>query len=153
MDTRVTTDRLIAAGERLAKTVRFSRDEIIEFARMSHDENPLHVDLQEARRAGFADIIASGQHSAAILMGMLATHFSRNDDGVQREMLCLNMNFAFQGPVFVDQDIALEWRVTTVQWNSKLQGMLAHLDGSASVDRAKPSVVARGTILVKELAP
>ena len=153
MDTRATSQKLIAAGERLAKTVRFSRREIIEFARMSHDGNPLHLDAQAVRRAGFADIIASGQHSAAILMGMLATHFSRNDDGVQREMLCLNMNFAFQGPVFVDQDIALEWRVTSVEWNSKLQGSLAHLDGSASIGQAKPSVVARGTILVKQPAP
>jgi acyl dehydratase len=146
------TDHLIAAGETTTKAVRVSRDEILAFARMSHDTNPLHTDKQAAQRARFGEIIASGQHTAAMLMGMLATHYSRSDDGVKREMLCLNMNFAFKGPVFADQMVSLVWKVATVQWNSKLQGVLAHLDGHASVAPGKPAVVARGTILVKESA-
>lgn len=151
MDQRA-TDHLIAAGETSAKTVRISRDEILAFARMSHDANPLHTDALAAQRARFGEIIASGQHTASMLMGMLATHYSRSDDGVKREMLCLNMNFAFKGPVFADQDITLVWKVATAQWNSKLQGVLGHLDGHASVTAGKPAVVARGTILVKETA-
>jgi acyl dehydratase len=143
---------LVVAGETLARTVRFSRDEIAGFARLSHDHNPLHHDPREARLAGFADVIASGQHSAAILMGMLASHFSRSSDGVHREMLCLNMNFSFKEPVLAEQQVALEWRVTSVQWNGKLEGQLAQLDGSASVAGGEIAVVARGTILVKELA-
>ncbi|HEV7913534.1 MAG TPA: MaoC family dehydratase [Albitalea sp.] len=149
MDTRA-TERLVRGGETVAKTVRVSRDEIVAFARMSHDANPLHTDRQAAQRARFGEIIASGQHTAAILMGMLATHFSRSDDGVAREMLCLNMNFAFKEPVFADQDVLLQWRVVNVQWNNKLHGVLVHLDGNASVAHAKPAVVARGTLLVKE---
>jgi acyl dehydratase len=46
--------------------VRVSRDEIVAFARMSHDENPLHTDAQVAQRARFGEIIASGQHTASI---------------------------------------------------------------------------------------
>ena len=137
-------------GETIAKTVRVSREEILAFARMSHDENPLHIDRVAAQRARFGEIIASGQHTAAILMGMLATHFSREHHGVAREMLCLNMNFAFKEPVFADQDVVLQWRVGNVQWNNKLHGVLAHLDGTASVAHGKPAVIARGTILVKE---
>lgn len=148
MDTRA-TEHLIAQNEAIDKTVRLSREEIVAFARMSHDTNPLHTDVQAAQRARFGEIIASGQHTAAMLMGMLATHYSRSDDGVAREMLCLNMNFAFKNPVFADQDVHLSWKVATVQWNSKLQGVLAHLDGGAAV-AGKPVVVARGTILVKE---
>lgn len=151
MDTRA-TEHLIAAGETASKTVRISRDDIVAFARMSHDANPLHTDAHAAQRARFGEIIASGQHTAAMLMGMLATHYSRSDDGVKREMLCLNMNFAFKGPVFADQDVTLRWKVATAQWNGKLQGVLAHLDGHASVTAGKPAVVARGTILVKEAA-
>lgn len=151
MDTRA-TEHLIGVGETTSKAVRLSRDEIIAFARMSHDANPLHSDMQAAQRARFGEIIASGQHTAAMLMGLLATHYSRSDDGVKREMLCLNMNFAFKGPVFADQDVTLQWKVSAAQWNSKLHGVLAHLDGHASVSPGKPAVVARGTILVKEEA-
>ena len=151
MDTRA-TEHVIAVGETISKTLRVSREEIIAFAKMSHDENPLHTDNQVAQRARFGEIIASGQHTAAILMGMLATHYSRRDDGVRREMLCLNMNFAFKGPVFADQEVVLQWKVAQAQWNTKLQGVLAHLDGSAHVSVARPLVVGRGTILVKEVA-
>jgi acyl dehydratase len=147
------THRLAFSGETVEKTLRIPRDEIVAFARMSHDTNPLHHDRQAAQRARFGEIIASGQHTAAILMGMLATHFSRaDDDGVAREMLCLNMNFAFKGPVFADQEIALHWKVASAGWHGKLHGVLAHLDGWASVVQGKPAVVARGTILVKEAA-
>ena len=86
-------------------------------------------------------------------MGILATHFSRHDDGVPREMLCLNMNFAFKAPVFAGQDLQLRWRVTNIEPSAKLGGLIGHLDGVASVVRGKPAVVARGTILVSTPAP
>lgn len=141
-------DRLVEAGEKVTKTVRFSRHDIAAFARMSLDENPLHLDAQLAQRARFGEIIASGQQSAAVLMGVLATHFTRCDDGVARQMLCLNMNFAFKRPLFADQEIQLQWSVASLQWSTKLQGIVAHLDGRAGVEHASPAVVARGTILL-----
>lgn len=144
-------DRLVRAGEKLSRSLRYSREDIATFARLSFDHNPLHVDALAAQRGRFGEIIASGQQTAAILMGMLATHFSRHDDGVRREMLCLNMNFAFRGPVFAEQDVTLAWQVSNVQWNAKLKGWLAHLDGSAVVAaRGEPAVIARGTILVTQ---
>ena len=145
-------DRLLQVGETLTRTVRYSRDDIASFARISLDHNPLHVDALAAQRGRFGEIIASGQQTSAMLMGMLATHFSRHDDGVRREMLCLNMNFAFKGPIFAEQTVTLAWKVSKVEWNSKLNGWIAHLDGNAGVTRAHPAVIARGTILVTEAA-
>ena len=145
--------RLIAINESVNRSICYSHDDIATFAHMSLDENPLHLDAQRAQRARFGEIIASGQQTAAALMGMLATHYSRNDDGVPREMLCLNMNFAFKAPVFAGQDLQLRWRVTNIEPSSKLGGLIGHLDGSASVVRGNPVVVARGTILVTTPAP
>jgi acyl dehydratase len=166
------TDRppLVFVGETPTKTLRFSREDIVTFARLTGDSNPLHTDPDVARRARFGDIIASGQQTSAALMGLLATYFSRAAhadahahadantlaqlDGIEREMLCLNMNFAFKHPVFADQDIALQWRVASIDWKDALRGCLVQLDGSATVaaDHAadQVAVVARGTILVKE---
>ena len=139
---------LVVVGERLQRVVRYSRDDIAAFARLSGDENPLHCDTRLAERARFGEIIASGQQTSALLMGMLATHYSRDDDGVRRERLCLNMNFAFKHPVFADQDLLLQWRVSDLEAKEKLGGVLVHLDGTASV-AGRPAVIARGTILVK----
>ena len=149
MDDTAFDDRLIAVGETITRTLRYSREDIAQFARLSSDQNPLHVDAMVAQRARFGEIIASGQHTAAILMGMLATHFSRSDDGVARQMLCLNMNLAFKAPVFAEQELVLYWRVATVEWSEALDGWLAHVDGRATVRHANPCVIARGTLLVK----
>ena len=140
--------RLIAVGEMVTQRLRYSRADIAEFSRLSLDQNPLHLDSMVAQRARFGEIVASGQQTAAILMGMLATHYSRSDDGVARQMICLNMNFAFKAPVFAEQEIVLQWKVSSVTPNAKLKGLVGLLDGHASVARGKPSVIARGTILV-----
>ena len=144
-------ERLVSVGEEIARTVRYSTDDIAAFARMSFDDNPLHVDEEAAKRGRFGKIIASGQQTSAILMGMIASHFSRNADGVARQMLCLNMNFAFKAPVHAGQDVNLLWRVSTVSWNQSLNGMIAHLDGQAWVVRDTPAVIARGTMLVSRV--
>jgi acyl dehydratase len=146
----VENSHLIEVGERLSRSVRYTRDEIAAFARMTFDENPLHVDNQVAQRARFGEIIASGQQTSAVMMGMLATYFSRADDGVARQMLCLNMNFSFKSPVFADQDVTLTWQVASIEWRVKLGGQLAQLDGSARIGAGKPLIIARGTILVSE---
>jgi acyl dehydratase len=143
-------DRLIRVGEKIGRTLRYTRDDIAGFARLSNDQNPLHHDALAAQRARFGEIIASGEQTAAILMGMLATHFSRHDDGVWREVLTLNMNFAFKSPIFAEREVTLGWQVANVQWSGKLKGWLAHLDGSAGIAHQPPAIVARGTIIVTE---
>jgi acyl dehydratase len=143
---------LIHVGEEVTKELRYSHEDIAQFARITFDENPLHRDTELARRVGFGEVIAAGQHTSAIMMGFMATHFSRSDEAVKRELLCLNFNFSYKLPVFPDRDLLLRWRVTSVAWNSKLGGVLAHLDGDATMRDSTPSVIGRGTILVKELA-
>ncbi|MBX3635511.1 MAG: MaoC family dehydratase [Rubrivivax sp.] len=142
---------LIRPGEQVATRLRYSREDIVAFARLSGDANPLHHDLLAAQRANFGEIIASGQHTASRMMGLVATHFSRRDDGVPREMLCLNFNFAFKAPVFAEQDIAVVWRVAEVEASARRGGFIGHLDGEARVG-GRACVVGRGTVLVKRAA-
>ena len=56
----------------------------------------------------------------------------------------------YELPVLAGQDLVLSWKVASVEWNSKLGGQLAHLDGVAAAAHARPSVIGRGTILVKQ---
>ncbi|KQW46198.1 MULTISPECIES: MaoC family dehydratase [unclassified Roseateles] len=153
MDTSVaeapTTTALIRVGDSCERVVRFTREDIATFARLTGDTNPLHHDVQAAQRARHGEIIASGQQTTAQMIGLVASHFSRSDDGLERELLCLNFNFAFKAPVFAEQELVLHWRVASVEWNNSLGGWLAHLDGRATVRNAHPCVVGRGTLLVK----
>ena len=140
---------LVQPGDACSRSVRFSRDDIATFARLSGDSNPLHHDQQAAQRARHGEIIASGEHTTAVLIGLASSHFSQPDAHGPREVLCLNFNFAFKAPVFAEQAIALSWKVASVEPNDRLGGLLVHLDGKAAVPHAPPAVVGRGTLLIK----
>ncbi len=140
---------LVQQGDTCSRSVRFSRDDIATFARLSGDSNPLHHDQQAAQRARHGEIIASGEHTTAMLIGLASSHFSQPDANGPRELLCLNFNFAFKVPVFAEQAIDLSWKVASVEPNPGLGGLLVHVDGKAAVRHAAPSVVGRGTLLIK----
>ena len=140
---------LIHVGESCERLIRFTREDIATFARLTGDTNPLHHDVQAAQRARHGEIIASGQQLTAHMMGLVASHFSRGEEDRRRELLCLNFNFAFKAPVFAEQELVLRWRVASVEWNPTLGGWLAHVDGRATVRHAHPCVVGRGTLLLK----
>jgi acyl dehydratase len=139
---------LVRVGEGIEHAVRYSRDEIARFAALTLDLNPVHHDPEAARRAGLADVIASGQHTSALMSGLAASHFSRGDDGVARSMLCLHFNFAYREPIFADSEVVLRWVVSSTEWNAGLDGVIAQLEGKASVGDAQ-AVIARGTVLVR----
>ncbi len=141
----------IRVGEHFDRRLRYSVTQIADFARLSGDVNPLHHDPGAGRAAGFAGVIASGQQSAALMMGMVASHFSRRDGGVQREMLCLNFNFAFKAPIVAEADVHMRWLVSAVEFNRRLGGWVGNLNGSA-FSGGTDCVVGRGTVLVKHLA-
>jgi len=63
-------------------------------------------------------------------------------------MLCLHFNFAYREPIFADSDVHLRWVVSSTEWNAGLDGVIAQLEGKATVADA-PAVIARGTVLVR----
>jgi len=148
-DTEILTEPLVAIGERCQRSLRLSREDIADFARLTGDSNPLHHDTQAAQRARHGEIIASAQHSTALLIGLASSHFSRASDGFGRELLCLNFNFAFKAPVFADQQLELSWQVATVEPHASLGGLLVQVDGRVAVRHGSPCVVGRGTFLIK----
>lgn len=54
--------------------ISLSADEIMEFARR-FDPQPIHIDPEAAARGPFAGLIASGWHTASVMMRLLADHY------------------------------------------------------------------------------
>jgi acyl dehydratase len=54
--------------------ISISADEIIEFARR-FDPQPIHTDPEKAERGPFKGLIASGWHTAGVMMRLLADHY------------------------------------------------------------------------------
>ena len=54
--------------------ISLSADEIIDFARR-FDPQPIHTDPEAAERGPFKGLIASGWHTAGVMMRLLADHY------------------------------------------------------------------------------
>jgi acyl dehydratase len=139
---------LVRVGERIEHVARYTREEISRFATITLDLNPVHHDRAAALQAGLSDVIASGQQTSALMSGLAATWFSRADDGIARSMLCLHFNFAYREPIFADSDVTMRWVVSSTEWSASLDGVIAQLEGKATVANAL-AVIARGTVLVR----
>ncbi len=84
-----------AVGERVGPLTLppISRTTLALFAGASHDHNPIHIDVDAARRAGFDDVIAHGMLSMAYL-GRLLT-----DWRPQAQLLGWRVRFTAMTPV------------------------------------------------------
>jgi uncharacterized protein (DUF2237 family) len=63
-------------------------------------------------------------------------------------MLCLHFNFAYREPIFAESDVTMRWVVSSTEWNASLDGVIAQLEGKATIANAL-AVIARGTVLVR----
>ncbi len=140
---------VIRVHETFSATVRYRREEIMRFAELCGDASASQPARLVAQRATFGEIFATDQQTAARMMGAVATHFADGDDGIAREVLCLNFNFAFRRPIFAEQDVHIHWRVRDAVASATRGGYIGNLDGQACVGR-RVCVVGRGTVAIRQ---
>ena len=133
------------SGERFSKTVRITADEVTRFAHASGDDNPIHHDAGYARTTRIGRVIASGAHTSSLLMAHTAAHFSRSGP-----MLGLDFSFRFKRPVFVDQEVRMDWLVVGVRSSTRLRGDVVDLRGRMVSECGTTVVGARGRVLLKD---
>jgi acyl dehydratase len=130
-------------GERIERRVMLHEPEIAEFARLCGDANPLHSDAAYAAETRFGGIIACGPQYASLLMGLVASHYSR--DGA---MLGLEFTFRFRKAVHAGDTIDLCWEVIEVTPKASLQGDLVTLEGRITNQDGVECLGATGKVLV-----
>jgi 3-hydroxybutyryl-CoA dehydratase len=115
------------------------------FATAAGDTNPIHHDPAFAANTRFGRPTASGPHTAALLLALTASHFSK-----QGAMLGLEFWVQFRRPVYADETISLEWLVVKVTPNEKLRGEIVELRGRIRGQDGKTAVGAKGRVLVTD---
>lgn len=130
-------------GERFERTVHLSAESIRAFADSVGDTNPLHHDETLAARSRFGGLIASGTHSASLLMALTASHFSHH-----AQPLGLEFKLHFHKAVHAGDTLQLVWTVRRVQDKPSLGGDLVWLDGEAINQRGEAALGASATLLV-----
>ena len=131
------------AHERYSTALSLSEAQIASFAHAAGDANPLHHDAAYARSTRYGGLIASGPHTSAILMGLVATHFSRGGP-----MVGLEFTFYFRAPVPAAEQLHLEWLVVRVSPTSSGAAEIAELRGRLRTSAGITAVGAKGVVLL-----
>lgn len=135
----------VRVGETFSETLTMTPETAKTFSRAARDFNPLHLDEAFAANSRYKKLIVSGTQTAAHLMAMPASHFSKRGDVVG-----LDFSLRFHKPVFADETIALEWTVVDVIPTSSGKAEVVEMKGRVTNGSGELAVAATGRVMVAE---
>ena len=98
----------LEVGQELPRSLRsVTREDVIAYAKASGDHNPLHLDDEVARAAGFDRVIAHGMYTMGTLVSWLVEWL-----GDPSALIRLHVNF--RAPVLVEENIVCGGRVRSL---------------------------------------
>ena len=133
----------VEVGESFATVHQFTPDGVRAFSLAMGDTNPLHLDAEFAARSRYGQLIASGTHTGALLMGLTASHFSK-----RTSVVGVGFDLAFKRPVFATSRVTIAWTVTHVKPHRGGPGQMVTLTGAVRDEAGHACVEATGTVLV-----
>jgi 3-hydroxybutyryl-CoA dehydratase len=131
--------------ERFSADITLTPAMVADFARAAGDDNPVHQDRTFAASTRYGDLIASGTHTTALLLGLTASHFSKKGG-----MVGLEFWVRFRRPIYAHETIRLEWLVVKVARNDKLNGDVVDLRGRIKGQDGQTALGAKGRVLVTD---
>lgn len=99
---------MIKVGDTYVHEVSFTQEDVETFARITGDDNPLHLDKEFAAKTPFKRPIVHGFYSAAVFSKVFGTLFP--GEGT----IYLKQEMKFKFPVFVDQKYVAKFEVVKV---------------------------------------
>jgi acyl dehydratase len=123
----------LQVGDTFRTSRTFTEDDVIRFARISRDYNPVHFDARFAKAKNFSAPICHG-----LLVASLATEI-----GGQIGWLASAMNFRFRGPVYVGETITCSWVMTAIEQNGRAKASvtITKEDGATVIEAEISGIV------------
>ena len=134
----------ISIGDTFSRTVTLDAPTIHEFALAAGDHNPLHHDAAFAQGTRFGGIIASGTHYVALIMGLVATHFT----ALGHTAAGMEFSFQLKKPVRAGDTITLTWTVAEITPKESLKGEILTLNGTITTQDGVLVLTCIGKIVV-----
>lgn len=132
----------IDVGYRFTRMHRFDPRQVSAFAHAAGDDNPLHHDPGIAACSRFGGVIASATHTGSLLMGLAASHLSKDSNVVG-----VSFTLELLKPVFADEEVVLAWIVDKIEPHPR-SGSFLELSGSVTGADGTLRLSSRGRVLV-----
>jgi 3-hydroxybutyryl-CoA dehydratase len=123
----------LQVGDSFTTSRTFTDDDIIRFAHISRDYNPVHFDARFAKARNFPAPICHGLLAASLVTEL----------GGQIGWLASSMNFQFKGPVYVGETITCTWVITAIDQDgrAKASATLVKQDGVMVIEAEISGIV------------
>jgi 3-hydroxybutyryl-CoA dehydratase len=123
----------LQVGDSFRTSRTFTDDDVIRFAKISRDYNPVHFDARFAKARNLPAPICHGLLTASMV----------TEIGGKIGWLGSAMNFRFKGPVYVGEAITCSWVITTIDQNgrSKASVTITKEDGATVIEAEISGIV------------
>ncbi|EOY33096.1 Thioesterase superfamily protein isoform 1 [Theobroma cacao] len=98
---------LLKAGDVLRHRRIFSDKDVVEYSKVTHDANPLHLDSGSARAAGFEDRLVHGMLVASLFPRIISSHFPG--------AIYVSQSLHFRSPVYIGDEIVGEVHAVNIK--------------------------------------
>jgi 3-hydroxybutyryl-CoA dehydratase len=95
-----------SVGQTFIEKHILAQEEFNRFAKLSGDDNPIHVDPDFSARTRFGKTVAHGMFLYSLVCGILAKHFQNS--------LQVSQDLMFPAPSFVGEELAISLRVLEI---------------------------------------
>lgn len=99
----------LKVGDSARMTKRFTDKDVRDFAKLSEDQNPLHLDEEYARTTPFGGRIVHGILVSSMFSALLASQLPGQGT------IYLQQTLSFKKPVYLGQEIAASVQVITIR--------------------------------------
>jgi acyl dehydratase len=127
----------LSVGMKARRTKKISGDDVRDFARISGDMNPIHLDEAAAAKTVFKKPIAHGILSVGLISAILGNDLPGSGT------IYLGQDAGFLAPVFYDEEITAEVEITELRADKKIVKL------ATNCFKADGTQVVRGNAVVK----
>lgn len=117
-------------GQEAQVTACFTKDDVEQFAALTGDNNPLHVDEEYAKAGRFGGCVVHGILVAGLISKVLGTELPGEGS------IYLGQSLSFKKPVYVGDTVTARVRITDINWEKKIMTLETNV-----YDRAEKCVI------------
>jgi acyl dehydratase len=133
----------VKVGDTFQKTVTLDAGAIKQFAIAAGDHNPLHHNEGLAAQSRFGGLIASGTHTSALILGLIASYLSE-----RWPSLGLGFSVRLKKAVRAGETLTVSGRVVSITPKPSLRGDLAIIEAEMSNADGQAAVSVRSESLL-----